>query len=111
KGKESSMETTSPASSSPVRVPPTPSSPNSFERPHRDFVSPARKTCTEIRTSNGYRGNRRALCGKGLEIEASVCRYKYNAEWFSICRLMVYVTACPPNGGANFHAGRSPAPT
>ncbi len=52
-GNDSSMDTTSPASSSPVKVAPTPSSPISLERPENEMLSPDRKACTETRTSSG----------------------------------------------------------
>src|SRR2546430_17294273 len=65
-GSESSMDTTSPGSSSAVTVPPIPSSPSSLERPHREIVSPSRKTWMEIRMSRGRRWNRLEELAGGL---------------------------------------------
>lgn len=65
-GNISSMDTTSPGSSSPVKVAPMPSSPSSLDRPQKDRLSPERKTCTDTRTSSGWRGKRRDVRESGF---------------------------------------------
>lgn len=59
-GRVSSRVATSPRSSSPVRVTPIPSCPNSMERPHRSSDPLGRNTFAETRISSGKRGKRRA---------------------------------------------------
>jgi hypothetical protein len=64
-GSVSSSVATSPGFSSPVKVTPIPSCPNSIDLPHRSRGASVRKTLAETRISSGYRGKRRCFAGSG----------------------------------------------
>src|ERR1700686_1660862 len=73
------METTSPTANSPVSVPPTPSSPNSFDRPQKEMGSPERNISTARRMSTEYRGKRRAPGLGGFELEIRTSAWFHHA--------------------------------
>jgi len=67
-GKLSSIDTTSPGSTSPVNVAPIPSSPSSVDRPHSEADPPGRNTSTDNRMSAGWRRYRRGLGNVAFEL-------------------------------------------